>query len=73
VVAEAKKREAAQRKAAVMPKQNSESAKERAQRAREITQAKIEADKAAKAKMQAANSESGGEETSAVELNWATA
>ena len=55
VVAEAKKREAAQRKAAVMPKQNSESAKERAQRAREITQAKIEADKAAKAKMQAAN------------------
>ena len=44
----------AKKKADKLPKQNHEKAKDRAQKAREVTQAKIDAEKEAKAKIRAA-------------------
>ena len=52
--AAAKKLELAKKKADKLPKQNHENAKDRAQRAREVTQAKIDAEKEAKVKIRAA-------------------
>ena len=50
----AKKLEVGKKKADKLPKQNHEKAKDRAQKAREVTQAKIDAEKEAKAKIRAA-------------------
>jgi hypothetical protein len=52
--AAAKKLDLAKKKADKLPKQNHEKAKDRAQKAREVTQAKIDAEKEAKAKIRAA-------------------
>ena len=52
--AAAKKLEVAKKKVDKLPKQNHEKAKDRAQRNREVTQAKIDAEKEAKAKIRAA-------------------